>query len=143
MGEIVGCFSALLSWRKGKLGMMNNGLVSLFAFLHDSNAEKPHQTSQSQQRLHKLCFLQKLGFQKPCCNQAGLSSLVNKQVVDLVHIWFSTQLQYLLLILDCSYFGRLLFECLQEQLLKLPWRLNTMLHLYKLFILVCAILCNC
>ena len=34
----------------------------------------------SQQRLHKLCFMQKLGCQKPCWEQARLSSLVNKQV---------------------------------------------------------------
>ena len=34
----------------------------------------------SQQRLHKLCFLQKLGSQKPCWDQARLSSLVDKQV---------------------------------------------------------------
>ena len=30
--------------------------------------------------LHKLRFLQKLGCQKPCWDQARLSSLVNKQV---------------------------------------------------------------
>ena len=37
----------------------------------------------SQQRLHKLRYLQKLGCQKPCWDQARLSesSLVNKQVV--------------------------------------------------------------
>ena len=34
----------------------------------------------SKQRLHKLCFLQKLGSQKPCWDQARLSSLVDKQV---------------------------------------------------------------
>ena len=34
----------------------------------------------SQQRLHELCFLQKMGCQKPCWDQARLSSLVNKQV---------------------------------------------------------------
>ena len=34
----------------------------------------------SQQRLHKLSFLQKLGCQKACWDQARLSSLVNKQV---------------------------------------------------------------
>ena len=36
--------------------------------------------SQSQQRLHKSQFLQKVGCQKPCWDQAGLFSLVNKQV---------------------------------------------------------------
>ena len=35
----------------------------------------------SQQRLHTLRFLQKLGHQKPCWDQARLSRLVNKQVV--------------------------------------------------------------
>ena len=35
----------------------------------------------SKQMLHKLQFLQKLGCQKPCWDQARLSSLVNKQVV--------------------------------------------------------------
>ena len=34
----------------------------------------------SQQSLHKLRFLQKLGCQKPCWDQARLSSVVNKQV---------------------------------------------------------------
>ena len=34
----------------------------------------------SEQRLHKLQFLQELGCQKPCWDQARLSSLVNKQV---------------------------------------------------------------
>ena len=34
----------------------------------------------SQQRFHKLRFLQKLGCQKPYWDQARLSSLVNKQV---------------------------------------------------------------
>ena len=33
-----------------------------------------------QQRLHKSTVLQKLGCQKPCWDQARLSSLVNKQV---------------------------------------------------------------
>ena len=33
-----------------------------------------------QQRLHKLRFLQKMGCQKPCWDQARLSSLVNKPV---------------------------------------------------------------
>ena len=41
------------------------------------NSTKVHT---SQQMLHKLSFLQKLGCQKPCWYQARLSSLVNKQV---------------------------------------------------------------
>ena len=40
----------------------------------------------SQQRLNKLCFLQKLACQKPCWDQARLSSLVNKQVGPHVHL---------------------------------------------------------
>ena len=61
-----------------KLGRVKNGPVSTFPFLHASNAEKPHLLLPSQQRLHKLRFLQKLGCQKPCWDQARLSSLVNK-----------------------------------------------------------------
>ena len=38
------------------------------------------QYSVLQCRLHKLCFLQKLGCQKLCWDQARLSSLVNKQI---------------------------------------------------------------
>ena len=64
-----------------KLGRMKNGYVSTFLCLHANNAEKPHLLLPSQQRLYKLCFLQKLGCQKPCWDQARLSSLVNKQVV--------------------------------------------------------------
>ena len=37
----------------------------------------------SQQRLHKLQFLKKLGCQKPYWDQARLSSLVNKPVVEI------------------------------------------------------------
>ena len=39
----------------------------------------PHH-SPSQKSLHKFSFLQKLGCQKTCLDQATLSSLVNKQV---------------------------------------------------------------
>ena len=39
----------------------------------------------SQQRLHKLRFLQKLGCHKPSWDQARLSSLVNKQVGHTAH----------------------------------------------------------
>ena len=43
-----------------------------------------HLLLQSQQRLHKLFFfLQKLGCQKPCCDQARLSCLVNKQFASM------------------------------------------------------------
>ena len=40
----------------------------------------PTLVPQSQQRLHNLQFLQKVGVQKLCWDQARLSSLVNKQV---------------------------------------------------------------
>ena len=42
----------------------------------------------SKQRLHNLRILPKVGFQKPCWDQARLSSLVNKQV-DVVRIYAS------------------------------------------------------
>ena len=56
----------------------------IFHFLQKSNKDRNHNISLSKQRLHKLCFLHKLGCQKPCWDQTRLSSLVNKQV-DLVH----------------------------------------------------------
>ena len=59
---------------------MKNEHTSTFPFLYASDAEKIHLLHPSQQRLHKLRFLQKLGCQKPCWDQARLSSLVNKQV---------------------------------------------------------------
>ena len=63
-----------------KLGRTNNDLFPTFPFLHamqrNSTLFLP-----SQQRLHKLGFLQKLGCQKPFWDQARLSSLINKQVV--------------------------------------------------------------
>ena len=47
-----------------------------------ASKEAPTLVPQSQQRLHnyKLQFLQELGFQKPCWDQARLSSLVNQQL---------------------------------------------------------------
>ena len=85
MGKIWWCFSSLIFWRKRecleRLGRMKNLLVSMFPFIHTGNADNPHLSSPTQQRLHKLCLLQKLGCQKPCWDQARLSSLVNKQVV--------------------------------------------------------------
>ena len=62
---------------------MKNRHISTFPFLHASNSEKLHLLLPSQQRLHKLRFLQKLGCQKPCWDQATLSSIVNKQVASL------------------------------------------------------------
>ena len=63
-----------------KLGKMKTGHVSTLPFLHASNAEKPHHLLPSQRRLHKLRFLQKLGCQNSCWDQARLSSQVNKQI---------------------------------------------------------------
>ena len=76
------CFIAFLKERicVEKLGRMKNGLVSSCSSLHTNNAENPTFVLPSKQRLHKLCFLRKLGCQKPCWDQARLSSLVNKQV---------------------------------------------------------------
>ena len=54
--------------------------VSTFPFLHKSTKEKPNLLLPSRQRLQKLRFLQKLGCQNPCLDQARLSSLANKQV---------------------------------------------------------------
>ena len=59
---------------------MTNRHISTFHFLHAINSNKPHLLLPSQQRLHELHFMQKLGCQKPCWDQARLSSLVNKQV---------------------------------------------------------------
>ena len=64
-----------------RLVRMKNELVSTFPFIHAGIAEQtPTSVVPSQKRLHKLSFLQKLGCQKPCWDQARLSSLVNKQV---------------------------------------------------------------
>ena len=64
---------------------MKNRHISTFPFLHASNSETLHLLLPSQQRFHKLCFLQKLCCQKPCWDQARLSSLVNKQVAQSPH----------------------------------------------------------
>ena len=55
----------------------------ILPFLQKSNKENHHNISPLKKRLHKLRFLQKLGCQTPCWDQARLSSLVNKQVVLL------------------------------------------------------------
>ena len=80
--RVVLLFVHILEERKyvEKIGRMKNGHVSTFPCLHANNAERPHLLLPSQQRLHKVRFLQKLGCQKPCWDQARLSSLVNKQV---------------------------------------------------------------
>ena len=63
-----------------KLGGMKLDLSPLLLFSMQSMQINPALVLQSQQRLHILCFLHYLGCQKPCWNQARLSSLVNKQV---------------------------------------------------------------
>ena len=57
-------------------------------FFSTLNAMKRNDTSvlPSQQRLHKLRFLQKQGCQKPCWDQVRLSRLVNKQVGQEVEL---------------------------------------------------------
>ena len=51
-----------------------------FSFSSCNECKKKTLVLLSKQRLHKLCILQKLGYQKLCWDQANLSSLVNKQV---------------------------------------------------------------
>ena len=63
-----------------KLGRIRDDLSPLFFLSLQAIQGMPTLVLQSQQRLHKLQFLQKLGCQKPCWVQARLSSLVNKQV---------------------------------------------------------------
>ena len=64
-----------------KLCRMKNGLVSTFPFFYMQAMQRNLTlVLPSQQRLHKLHFLQKLGSQKPSWDQARLFSLVNKQV---------------------------------------------------------------
>ena len=58
--------------------MVQNEIVSTFPFLHATIADKQHHNKGFINFLKN--FLQKLGCQKPCCNQTRLSSLVNKRV---------------------------------------------------------------
>ena len=81
MVEIWWCFSLLLSWRKE--GVKRNDVdwsYHCFSFFKQALQRNTTSLLPSQQRLHKLHFLQKLGCQKPCWDQAKLSSKVNKQV---------------------------------------------------------------
>ena len=55
-------------------------MSSLFLFYMKAMQRNPTLGISSQQRLHKFCFLQKLGCQKPYWYKARLSSLVNEQV---------------------------------------------------------------
>ena len=79
---------------KGKLCRQVNpsSIISPFSSPQASNAEQLHPSSLSQQRLHKIPFLQKLSCQKPYWDQVRLSSLVNKQVApdkkwNTIKIW--------------------------------------------------------
>ena len=58
---------------------MKKKCISTLLFLHSNNSEKPKLLLPAQQKVPKLRFLQKLACQKPCWDQARLSSLVNKQ----------------------------------------------------------------
>ena len=84
MGETRWGSSALLARRKGTIEIIPSS--SLQAFLHipflPRKAMKITATlfPQSQQRLNKSQFVQKLSCQKPYRDQARLSSLVNTQV---------------------------------------------------------------
>ena len=55
--------------------VLKNGLVFTFFFVIEAmNNEATNSilVVPSKQKVHKLCFLQKLGCQKPCCDQARL-----------------------------------------------------------------------
>ena len=67
----------MLAWRKRKLETI---LLYTFPFLQESNEASLFPPSK--QRVHKSQFLQKLSCQKPYWDQARLSSLVNKLVVE-------------------------------------------------------------
>ena len=88
--KVVLLFAAFLQEREcvEKLRRMKNGIVSTFSFSPCKQCRAMQRNStlvlQSYKRLHKLCFLQKQGCQKPCWDQARLSSLVNNQVVTVV-----------------------------------------------------------
>ena len=75
MGEIGCCFSLnCFQWGLGNIEK------HLFVFSIEAMQKNSILVLPSKQRLQNLCFLQKLGCQKPCWDQARLSSLVNKQV---------------------------------------------------------------
>ena len=59
---------------------MKGGLVDTCPFSVQAMQRSPTLVPLSQQRRHKLQFLQELGCQKPCWDHARLSSLENKQV---------------------------------------------------------------
>ena len=61
------------------LNILNNGT--------GSEDEGDTLRTSTQQRLHKLKFLQKLSHQKPCWDHARLSSLVNKQFAERADLY--------------------------------------------------------
>ena len=65
-----------------KLGRMKIVLVSTNPFSIQAMQRNPTLVSPSQQRLYKLHFLQKLGYQKTCWDQDRLPSLVNEQIAS-------------------------------------------------------------
>ena len=88
MVELRWGFSALLAWRKGKVGtrkvfilpsFSTFSLLSRKAMQGSNNLFPP-----SKQRLRKSQFLLKLSCQKQYWDQARFSSLVNKQVANVV-----------------------------------------------------------
>ena len=75
MGELRWSFSALLQWRKksGKKSIFHPfSFVILPLSFREALNRSTTQFPQSKQRLPKLRFLQKLGCQKPCWDQARL-----------------------------------------------------------------------
>ena len=78
-GAIFGrwCFSVLIDWEKEKWRksiLHHWKILYTFHFLKQTMHKTTTLFPPSKQRLHKLCFLQKLGCQKPCGDQARLSS---------------------------------------------------------------------
>ena len=72
-------------------------LSPLFLFSMQAMQRNATSVLPSQQRLNKLCFLQKLGCQKTCWDQARLSSLVNKQIALSYGSGVSPPFQYFVL----------------------------------------------
>ena len=75
-------FTAFMEER-GSIGTLEGwrmNLPSLFFFSSEAMKRNSISVLPSKQRLHKLCFLQKLGCQNPAGTRLDSSSLVNKQV---------------------------------------------------------------
>ena len=67
-----------------KLGRMTDGLSPTLFFSIQAIQRNPALVPSSQQMLHTLRFLQKLGCQKPCWDLARLSSLVKKNKLGIL-----------------------------------------------------------